>query len=428
MNTDVSNNTNKPSKNFTICLNMIVKDESHIILDTLNNLTSKIDFDYWVICDTGSSDNTKELIQTFFDEKNIKGELIVDEWVDFGHNRTSALKNAYNKTDYLLIFDADDTIVGDINFPENIFDYDSYYLYFGQFTKYQRVQIINNRKKFKYVGVLHEYLECLEDNKTGVLHGDYYIISGKNGNRSKCSSVEKYSKDAAILEKAYTKAKEVGDPIYNRYSFYCANSYRDAGDKTNAIRWYRNTLLLDNWNQEKYMSCLNIYKLYDEQNCVEQGIPYLIESHKYDNTRVECIYHLIKYYSIKNQNEVAYLFYTLIQKYYENDYINDKFINKLFVNEEDYTFYLPYYMIIVCERLKKYDIGLKMFDIIFTKQNVNVGEWWIKNLVFNLQFFIEKNTDITFFNKWSTYLELINKKGYNIDLSLVNKYEMISLK
>ena len=50
-------------KKFTLCLNMIVKDESHIIIKTLTDLCEKVEFDYWVICDTGSSDDTKELIQ-----------------------------------------------------------------------------------------------------------------------------------------------------------------------------------------------------------------------------------------------------------------------------------------------------------------------------------------------------------------------------
>ena len=35
-----------------ICLNMIVKNESHIIVDTLNKLINKIKFDFYVICDT----------------------------------------------------------------------------------------------------------------------------------------------------------------------------------------------------------------------------------------------------------------------------------------------------------------------------------------------------------------------------------------
>ena len=36
----------------TICLNMIVKDESPIIEKTLTMLCRKIKFDYWVISDT----------------------------------------------------------------------------------------------------------------------------------------------------------------------------------------------------------------------------------------------------------------------------------------------------------------------------------------------------------------------------------------
>ena len=413
-------------KNFTICLNMIVNDESHVILNTLNNLLSMIDFDYWVICDTGSTDNTKEIIQTFFNEKNIKGELYVDEWVDFGHNRTLALEKAFNKSDYSLIFDADDELTGEFIFPENIFDYDSYYLNLRSGTSFfTRIQLINNRKKWKYIGVLHEYIECSETSTSSVLNGNYYVNSTRDGNRSK--DPKKYSKDALILEKAYEDSLLKGDQLYMRYSFYCANSYRDANDIDNAIKWYKNTLTLNNWSQEKYISCLQLYYLYEKQKNIELAIYYLIESYKYDNTRIECIYHLIKHYCIVGQNEIAYSFYTLIQNYYENNYISDTFSHKLFICENDYSFYLPYYMIIVCERLKKYELGLKMYDIIFTKGNVSIGEWWIQNLIYNLQFFIKKNKSVVFVNKWRHYLTLINDKKYNVDTNLVNKYEIYNV-
>ena len=60
----------------TICLNMIVKNEGDIIVDTFNNILSYINLDYWVISDTGSTDNTKEVIINFFKEKGIDGELV----------------------------------------------------------------------------------------------------------------------------------------------------------------------------------------------------------------------------------------------------------------------------------------------------------------------------------------------------------------
>ena len=52
----------------TICLNMIVKNEAHIILETLNSVKKYID--YWVISDTGSTDGTQTVIKEFFEKEN----------------------------------------------------------------------------------------------------------------------------------------------------------------------------------------------------------------------------------------------------------------------------------------------------------------------------------------------------------------------
>jgi len=411
-------------KKFTLCLNMIVKNESHVISTTLHNLCEKFEFDYWVICDTGSTDNTKELIKDFFKVKNIKGELYEDKWVDFGYNRTLALNKAFNKTDYLLIFDADDIFVGEIVLPTNIFEYDSYLLKFDNVNVYNRKQIINNRKKWKFVGVLHEYIECLENDNSSVINGNYYIISGKNGSRS--NDPQKYKKDAIILDKAYHIALKNKDIIYERYSYYCANSYKDAKDEDNAIKWYKNTLLLNNWNQEKYMSCLNLYFLYEKKS-IEKAIFYLLKSYEYDTTRIEGIYYLIKHYCIQNKFNMAFHFYSFIQNYYENDYINDNFNTKLFVDKYAYSFYLPYYMLIVCENVKRFDVGLKIISILFTMDNCQADEWWIKNLIHNLQFFIYKNKELVFINKWNSYIKKINNKKVDINRDLINSYDIYNI-
>ena len=74
--------------------------------------------DYWVIVDTGSTDNTKELIKEYFAEKNIPGELHEKEFVNFGINRTHALKLAKNKADYLFFMDADHVLKYDNSFSK----------------------------------------------------------------------------------------------------------------------------------------------------------------------------------------------------------------------------------------------------------------------------------------------------------------------
>jgi glycosyltransferase involved in cell wall biosynthesis len=153
---------------------MIVKNESEIVVDTLTKLLKKINFDYWVISDTGSTDNTIELITNFFKERNIKGEMFEDKWEDFGTNRTKALEHAYNKTDYLLIFDADDEIYGNFKLPDK-YDFDAYHFTFGSDSfSYQRRLLVNNRKKWKFVGVLHEAIDCLEPSTCFDLIGDYF--------------------------------------------------------------------------------------------------------------------------------------------------------------------------------------------------------------------------------------------------------------
>lgn len=124
---------------------MIVKNESHIIEKTLENILSYIPITQWVISDTGSSDNTKDIIKQYFTQKNIKGELYDDEWKNFAHNRTKALEYAYNKTDYLFIFDADDKIHGNLILPDTL-EQGQYSFRFGDDYVYYRPLLINNKK------------------------------------------------------------------------------------------------------------------------------------------------------------------------------------------------------------------------------------------------------------------------------------------
>jgi glycosyltransferase involved in cell wall biosynthesis len=107
---------NKP----LLCLNMIVKNEANIIENTLMIIISKVPIDYWVISDTGSTDGTQDIIKSFFNFVGIKGELYEDKWVDFAYNRTKALEYAYNKSKYLMVFDADDKIIGNITLPKEL--------------------------------------------------------------------------------------------------------------------------------------------------------------------------------------------------------------------------------------------------------------------------------------------------------------------
>ena len=387
----------------SICLAMIVKNESHVIVDTLKNLCESFPLSSWVISDTGSSDGTQQLIKSFFATRGISGELREDAWIDFGTNRSLVLQYAYKKSDYVLMWDADDRIHGTVTLPTKM-DADQYIVLFrlGD-IQWHRSQLFNNQKRWIYKGVLHEIAECLDGAKTHcVLEGPYYASGNCTGARN--SDPEKYLKDALLLEKAYHTAIAAKDSIAARYAFYCANSYRDASNRAKAIEFYKHTLALDGWTQEKYIACMELYDQYDATKDPDQGVLYLMESTKYDLTRVECVYRLVKYYACKELMEPAYACYGMIRNWYETDYLNDTLSSRLFARVEEYGFYLPYFMIIVAERKKMYDLGVKMYTIIWSKQVTGISDWFLKNLVHNLQFFVggfSKNAELlSLFDRW----------------------------
>ena len=407
----------------TICLNMIVKNESHIIQDTLEMLCNKINFSYWVICDTGSTDSTQDIIIQFFKERNIPGELYNDEWKNFAHNRNLALNYAVNKSDLLFIFDADDEIHGDILMPDKV-DFDGYYLNFGSKNgiSYQRILLINNKLRWDYKSIVHEYICCLEPNsKFTSLEGNYYIVSGRTGSRSQ--DPKKYLNDAKLLEEGYVIAKNNNDAIYLRYGFYTAQSYHDYGDYKKAIEWYKVTLSNPNWQQEKYIACLKLFELYSLLNEKEAGFYYLVESFKYDKDRCECLLHLIRYYCNNDQNDMAYLYYSNFSKFYETDYLNEKNIsnNRLFIECDKFDFYLPYYMILVADKVKEtYPQAkktiYKMYEIIFIKKTKIFEDFFIGNLLYNLQYFIDLciSFNPNFIDLFQEYITHLESNNYNL--------------
>jgi len=280
---------------------MIVKNESHIIASTLKNIFENIKIDYWVISDTGSTDNTIDIIQDFFKERGIPGEMFQDEWNDFGHNRTKAIEHAFNKSDYLFIFDADDMIHGNIPIPETmVFNKDMYRLPFESPTSYHRSVLVSNRMKWKYVGVLHEYLVNIDPIKSDeYLLGNFHIESRRLGSRN--NNPNKYLDDAITLENGYRD--EVNDIVLkNRYSYYCAQSYHDAGKFEKAIEWYENTLKLDFSPQYKYCSCIKAGDCYHILNKYSDAIDSWSKAYTYDNERLEGIAKIMEYYYNKGSH------------------------------------------------------------------------------------------------------------------------------
>ena len=311
-----------------ICLNMIVKNESDIIEKTLKNIVQKIPIDYWVICDTGSTDSTPTIIESFFRDLGIEGEMHHDRWVDFSHNRNLALERAKTKAEYIFIFDADDSIVGNPTIP-TIMDSD---YYFFNFRTYMRPLMVKSSVSCSWHGVLHEYLSYSGESRHNV-DGDYYVVSGRTGSRNK--NPNKYLHDAKVLEKAYYSDLKKENSMSPRYSFYCAQSYKDCNRKKDAIKWYLNTVKMNGWIEERYYSYYQAGVLCLETGQVEKAIYCFLGGQGLYNQRSECYYMLAKYYREKKNYSLGYLF--------ANEGKNiTRPIDGLFVIEDVYRYLLDY--------------------------------------------------------------------------------------
>jgi hypothetical protein len=328
----------KPSKSYTICLNMIVKNESHIIIQTLENLCNYIEFDAYFISDTGSTDDTMDLIRTFFKKRNIPGHIEQVEWRDFGFNRTLALQMAFNKTDYLFIFDADDSIHGKFQIPKQL-THDAYQLKLGQSFVYLRTLLVNNRKRWKFVGVIHEYITCVDKEESSCpIQGNYYVESGRSGSRSQ--DPHKYIKDAAVLERGFHDESKVGADraLAERYAFYCAQSWMDAGpayiDK--AIEWYLRVLTQNNWSQEKYYSALCLGDLYNKKADKYNSLKYYCKTMEYDEDRIEGVASVMEILRADGNHVMVNALYHKYKNY------NKLPENKLFLTTDKYNDVIEY--------------------------------------------------------------------------------------
>ena len=220
-NSEIIQTLLKKNKNekYSLCGCMIVKNEAHIIHESLNTLLPYIDC--WCISDTGSTDGTQDIIKQFFADHHVPGYLVQTTWPNhFGKARSAALDKCYGLSHFVFMFDADDIIHGNITIPDwKNLEADAFKCRFGggEFA-YWRLSIFRNDGSWRYEGILHEFPtngKIISEQKIEILEGDYYIDSRRLGARSK--QADKYLKDAQTLLKEHGK-----NPDDKRTIFYLA--------------------------------------------------------------------------------------------------------------------------------------------------------------------------------------------------------------
>ena len=292
---------------------MIVKDESPVLMRCLESVLPIIDG--WTIVDTGSTDNTIELLRQF--NSQVPGHIRERPWVNFAHNKTEAIRLAESSAEgHLLFMDADDVLDIPKDFELPVLSDDAYNItVIHGIIRHQRPHIFRSNHGFKYASAVHEYLTSDQPFTTGFLPGLVYRCIG-GGNRGVDPAL-KFQRDAKMLEEALLE-----QPDEPRTVFYLAQSYRDlagelpAGDPraaeatANALANYKKRAGLVGYYEEGFISLMEVARIQERLQYPEPMVmqAYLEAFDRMPSRGAEPLTCLARFLRLKNKFLMAYNF------------------------------------------------------------------------------------------------------------------------
>lgn len=260
-----------------ICLNMIVKNEAHVVERMLESVKRVVDRAY--ILDTGSSDDTVSVMQNWFEEHSIPCYIEIGPFNNFADARSRSIKNCRHwcgNFGWALWIDADDKLTIENMEPisnlHRYTDLDALGIEHrspNNEIAYPRTSMLNLTRDWIFESVVHEYpaLKNGLPSQTAILPGVFIdILSG--GDRSK--NPARYDNDIAVLEAALNTEKR--PDMIARYMFLLGQSHASAGHRQAAIDTFRTraSLAVGRLDQEGCVASMTAAKLI-ELTAIEQS-------------------------------------------------------------------------------------------------------------------------------------------------------------
>lgn len=285
------------SPNVSICLNMIVRNESRIITRLLASVLPIIDT--YVICDTGSTDNTPQIITDFMSQHGISGEVVHEPFRNFGYNRTFALQAARGKATYALLLDADMIFKIEPTFNKQSLTAGQYLvLQKGGSLSYHNTRLVRLDIDVKCLCPTHEYYDFPPGTSSERLDSLWIDDIGDGG----CKS-DKFDRDIRLLKGGIEE-----EPNNARYYFYLANSYFNSGRHAESIPYYKKRIELGGWHEEVFYAHLNLGHAYMTTKQDALALETWMDAYNLHSQRSETIYEIAKYYRLKGKNKIGMAF------------------------------------------------------------------------------------------------------------------------
>jgi glycosyltransferase involved in cell wall biosynthesis len=230
---------------------MIVKNGADTIGKVLESVSSHID--YWSILDTGSTDNTIDIIREKLSK--VPGELFQEPFIDFGTSRNRILELAGNRCKYTLMLDDSYVLHGGSHLRRlikkgNENGYTIRVTDNKENSEYYSVRLLKSSATIRYKYRIHETPSI--DNAMNISENDIYILDLKTKKQNQ-RSYDRFESDLQMLLQEHAE-----HPRDTRIVRYLGVTCMALEQYEEAHKWFKKLLKMSNLgDEEKYIALTN---------------------------------------------------------------------------------------------------------------------------------------------------------------------------
>jgi predicted O-methyltransferase YrrM len=335
--------------------------------------------DSWTILDTGSTDNTIEIINNVL-VGNKNGNLYQEPFINFKDSRNRLLELAGTKCKFNLMLDDTYIIKGDLHGFLNEIRSDQYSNSFTLFihsddTKYGSNRIIKSNSGLKYIHKIHEVI-APENNINIVIPEDKVYIIDKRYDYMEKRTIDRKQLDFKLL---FEEIDE--DPNDPRNYYYLAQAYNQIEDYEKAFFYFmkRYEFINSGFIQERFDAVFEAGRIanFKLNKSWDQCKKLYNNAFKIDESRPEPLYFIGVHYYLENNYNKAYIY---LKKAFKIGFpIHCQYSLKPTISFH----FLPKFLCKICYSLNDYKLGLQSAELYLqnnnhTAQDYDEIESWYK--------------------------------------------------
>lgn len=353
---------------------MMVKNGGDSMLEVIKENMKYID--EYTILDTGSTDNTVQILRDELDRNRKRGKIVSEPFINFRDSRNRCLDLCGTRCKYIVMLDDTYILRGNLRLfleivrGDQVSDSFSMYI-LSDDVEYGSNRIIrSDRKHLRYKYKLHEVITP-KDNMNVIIPKEYAYIYDLRSDYMEERTMNRKEYDIKILQEMVDEDKEDSRAYYYLGQTYnLLERYDDAYD--NFMK--RASHSDDGFLQEKIDAIFEAGRLanfYLNKPWLEVEKLYLW-AYELDKSRPDSLYFIGVHYYMNGDYGKAYKYF--VEAYRVGYPVHCQYSLKPSLS----YYYLPKFLVEVCYHQRDYALGYEVsvfFGIHYKKRE---GNWWKK--------------------------------------------------